>query len=95
MSRSFRHSPVIIQAYTDRSLNKRAAAKVVRRANEVGDNADYRRHYPQWDLKENARWETGLPKASFYRADRSNYGADFYFIPVKNRTLIVRPKASL
>lgn len=82
MSRSYVHTPLVIQQYDHRRPLKRAAAKVIRRLPidvEVGNGRAYCRHFPQYDLREHS---------TFYHSGRSRLFrktgkyADLHFEPV-------------
>jgi hypothetical protein len=55
MSNSFKHAPVLTEGYgsNHRRTEKRLASRAVRHLPvdaELGNNADYRRHYPQYNI---------------------------------------------
>lgn len=87
MSRSYRHSPVIVQAASNRGWIKRLAAKAVRRVSledTVGDGRKYARLYDSYDLKEYSSWQL-IGKTRFCRMNQQGAFWDSYFVPVKNR----------
>lgn len=81
MSRSYNHTPMIVQAVTERKLLKRAASKAVRRQplEEIGPGRHYARCFPQWDLKEYKSYEN-VGRSRLYRKV-GGYRSD-YFLPV-------------
>ena len=72
MSRSYRHNPCLIGAYNHRQFVKRQAAKVVRKLSideEVGNNRDYRRRFPQYDMRDYSFYVCGA-KSRLFRYSR-------------------------
>jgi hypothetical protein len=82
MSRSYCHTPMIIQGGGIPEI-KRAAAKAVRRLplEEVSNGRFYRRAFPQWDLKESRYTYSG--KARLFR--RAGHNAELHFEPINPR----------
>lgn len=83
MSRSYKHSPVLVQQYEHRLPLKRAAAKVIRRVpleEDIGNGRAYCRHFPQWGLREFSWYQkTGLTSRLYRKAGK---GSEQAFVPV-------------